>query len=257
MDKVTWYSVTPETIARHHARRFRDALPDSPIVLDAFLGGAGNAIQLALAKLNVIAIESDASRLDIAINNARVYGVAEKIEFLHGNAYQLLPLMKGIDAVLLSPPWGGPQINRLKIYDASRFLKLVKKARVLTPNIAMLLPKKINFRQVLDIFGECEVEQNWDEDGKIRMCTIYFGCLMKNVTTKESGPTIVNLKCEEVEEEDKYCDVVSPVKVQKLNVGELEIIRNTVPPGEDEEENNLVDEFEHALSLGSSTTSGR
>ncbi len=40
MDNETWHSVTPEIIARHHARRFVGELPQYPVLLDAFLGGA-------------------------------------------------------------------------------------------------------------------------------------------------------------------------------------------------------------------------
>lgn len=42
MDEEGWFSVTPESIARHHASRC-----GSGIVVDSFTGVGGNAIQLA------------------------------------------------------------------------------------------------------------------------------------------------------------------------------------------------------------------
>jgi len=45
---------------------------------------AGNAIQFARTCSHVIAIDIDASRLRLARHNAAVYGVADRIEFIHG-----------------------------------------------------------------------------------------------------------------------------------------------------------------------------
>ncbi len=226
MDEVSWYSVTPETIARHHARRFRAGLPPSSVVLDAFLGGAGNAIQFALEKFSVLGIELCEKRLDIAKHNAGVYGVANDIEFILGNAFHLIPVLKNVDAVLLSPPWGGPEYLQAETFDVKQFVDLVEKARALTPNIAILLPKNIDFQQAVELFGECEVEQNWDEDGRMRMVTIYFGNLVRSITVKETGPTWIDLS---IEEEDEYGtsggdgsgtgDAISPVSVQQHSTG--------------------------------------
>lgn len=44
MDHESWYSVTPEKIAQHIAKR---CSPDD-VVIDAFCGSGGNAIQFAL-----------------------------------------------------------------------------------------------------------------------------------------------------------------------------------------------------------------
>lgn len=239
MDDVSWYSVTPETIAKHHARRFRSALPLSSVVLDAFLGGAGNSIQLALEKLNVLAIELCAKRLEIAKHNAGVYGVGDNIDYILGNAYHLIPVLKGVDAVLLSPPWGGPEYLEADTFDSSQFVDLVEKARALTPNIAILLPKNIDFNQATDVFDECEVEQNWDEDGRMRMMTIYFGCLVRSITTKETGPTWVDLSEDGVYENEVCGDTdlgggISPVSVQQHSKGSSNSQTNTQSAEESE-----------------------
>lgn len=54
----------------------------------------GNAIQFAFTCARVIAIDIDASRLALARHNATVYGVADRIEFVHGTTlllYYTLP----------------------------------------------------------------------------------------------------------------------------------------------------------------------
>lgn len=60
-------------------------------VIDACCGAGGNAIGFARAGCSVTAIEIDPSRLAMAKHNAAIYGVAERIEWLHGDARTLLP----------------------------------------------------------------------------------------------------------------------------------------------------------------------
>ncbi len=55
------------------------------MVVDAFAGVGGNAIQFALTCDRVIAVELCAQRLETARHNAAVYGVADKIEFICGD----------------------------------------------------------------------------------------------------------------------------------------------------------------------------
>ena len=77
LDSESWYSVTPERIAVHHAMRARSSL-----VVDAFCGSGGNAIQLAMTCSHVIAIDHDPIKLKYAQNNAKIYGVADRIDFI-------------------------------------------------------------------------------------------------------------------------------------------------------------------------------
>jgi trimethylguanosine synthase len=98
--------VTPEVIAQHHARRI-----SCDVVVDAFTGCGGNAIQLAMTCRQVIAIDMDPKKIAIAKHNAHVYGVSDRIEWLVGDAFQILPSIKYADAVFLSPPWGGTVIS--------------------------------------------------------------------------------------------------------------------------------------------------
>lgn len=55
----------------------------------------------------MIAIDIDPAKIELARNNARVYGVEDRIEFVVGDFLQLAPTLKA-DVVFLSPPWGGP-----------------------------------------------------------------------------------------------------------------------------------------------------
>ncbi|OLY82177.1 Trimethylguanosine synthase [Smittium mucronatum] len=54
----------------------------------------------------------------IAKNNALIYGVADKIEFICSDFFKLVPRLKA-DLVYLSPPWGGVQYSEKPIYELS------------------------------------------------------------------------------------------------------------------------------------------
>jgi trimethylguanosine synthase len=95
------------------------------IIIDAFCGVGGNTIQFAKYFDRVIAIDISADRLQMARNNATVYNVADKIDFICGDFLQLLAELSAAinsDApvaagVFLSPPWGGPAYADSKFYD--------------------------------------------------------------------------------------------------------------------------------------------
>lgn len=93
-------SLTPEPIALQlgeRAGRLR--------VIDAFAGAGGNAIGFARAGCPVTAIELDEERLAMARHNATLYGVADRIEFIAGDARTIVPGREA-DLLFLDPPWG-------------------------------------------------------------------------------------------------------------------------------------------------------
>ena len=56
----------------------------------------------------MLAFDIDGDQLAMARHNAAVYEVGDRIEFVLGDAFELAPA-HAVDAVFLSPPWGGPQ----------------------------------------------------------------------------------------------------------------------------------------------------
>lgn len=100
LDREGKISLTPEALALELGERARGLR-----VIDAFAGAGGNAIGFARAGCAVTAIELDPERLAMARHNARVYGVADRIEFLAGDARELLS-GRAADLLFLDPPWG-------------------------------------------------------------------------------------------------------------------------------------------------------
>lgn len=64
----------------------------------------------------MIAIDIDPVKISLARNNAEVYGVADRIEFICGDFMILVSNLKA-DVVFLSPPWGGPDYATAEIFD--------------------------------------------------------------------------------------------------------------------------------------------
>ncbi|TNN58138.1 Trimethylguanosine synthase [Liparis tanakae] len=171
LDREGWFSVTPERIAEHIALRVERSFPEARLIVDAFCGVGGNAIQFALAGKRVLAVDIDPVRLDLARHNAVVYGVADRIDFVQGDFLQLAPRLRG-DVVFLSPPWGGPDYLTAEIF---------RLAKLISDNIVYFLPRNADMDQIASLAGaggRVEVEQNM-LNNKLKTLTAYFGSLMK------------------------------------------------------------------------------
>ena len=100
LDAEGKFSLTPESLALEIGER-----AGGMKVIDACAGAGGNAIGFARAGCRVLAIELDEGRIAMARHNAKVYGVEGRIEFVCGDAVELVPGQKA-DLLFLDPPWG-------------------------------------------------------------------------------------------------------------------------------------------------------
>ena len=188
LDEELWFSVTPESIAEHVAERCR-----CDVIVDAFAGAGGNAIQFAYTCERVIAIDIDPSKLECARHNASIYGVEDRIEFILGDCIDVLRSLAengtAIDCVFLAPPWGGPGYVASEAFDVRSIqlprgahaavdgIDLLRLARQVSSNVAYMLPKNINAAQytslATDMFPSCEIEQHCITPGKVKTCAAY------------------------------------------------------------------------------------
>ncbi|XP_076838033.1 trimethylguanosine synthase isoform X2 [Brachyhypopomus gauderio] len=184
LDHEGWFSVTPEKIAEHIAQRVQSAC-DSQLVVDAFCGVGGNAIQFALLGMRVIAIDIDPVRLALAQHNSEVYGVEQHIDFVQGDFLQLAPRLRA-DAVFLSPPWGGPEYLNADVFDIETMMspdgfEIFRLSKMISDNIVYFLPRNADMDQIASLAGpggKVEVEQNF-LNNKLKTITAYFGSLIK------------------------------------------------------------------------------
>ncbi|KNE55434.1 hypothetical protein AMAG_17786 [Allomyces macrogynus ATCC 38327] len=257
MDEVGWFSVTPEPIAQHLAERCR-----SNLVIDAFAGVGGNAIQFAVTCEQVVAIELDPVRLACARHNAEIYGVADRIEFILGDAIQFLERTKlqpdfavtceqvvaieldpvrlacarhnaeiyGVadriefilgdaiqflertklqpDVIFLSPPWGGPEYLQQESYTLDMmpldWKRLLKACYKLTPNLAIFMPKNLHADAISRLARGHAVEvEEMITFRSMRAVTLYTGALAVAATSNSD-------EVEEEEEEEEEDGEVEP-----------------------------------------------
>jgi trimethylguanosine synthase len=214
------------------------------VILDAFCGCGGNMIAFARKNVKVIAVDNDLHRLKMAANNARVYGIDESnVEFVHADVVDVLRsyskgsknshatndqgvstekaqtysgyrigglelLSDTIDAIFLSPPWGGMGYDADDSYDLIRSVLIESEVKgqgvqqtLLTNGgellnisakalfsdatndgvVSYFLPRNIDGIAVGQIAvasgieNECfELEQNV-VNGKVKTVTAYFG----------------------------------------------------------------------------------
>lgn len=111
----------------------------------------------------------DPIKIRCAAHNARIYGVSDRITFICVDFFNFAKSLKshlnaliddvensnlyGIDAVFLSPPWGGPAYAKSKEFDLDRDLglngtEIFRAARNISPNICYFLPRNTSIKQV-------------------------------------------------------------------------------------------------------------
>ncbi|XP_058113972.1 uncharacterized protein LOC131256898 isoform X2 [Magnolia sinica] len=179
MDEEGWFSVTPEDIAVRHAER-----SGTGTVIDCFSGVGGNAIQFARRCYHVVAIDIDPQKVELAFNNAKIYGVEDYIDFIVGDFFQLAPFLKG-DVVFLSPPWGGPTYSTIDTFTLDLLkpkdgYSMFQVAQKITHNIIMFLPRNVDLNQVEELSWlsspplNLEIEDNYVES-YLKGITAYFG----------------------------------------------------------------------------------
>jgi SAM-dependent methyltransferase len=99
LDETARRSLTPEALALHMGERVAGLR-----VIDACCGAGGNAIGFARAGCAVTAIDIDSRRVAMAKHNAALYGVSHRIEFVCGDALDVVPKLQG-DVLFIDPPW--------------------------------------------------------------------------------------------------------------------------------------------------------
>uniref|UniRef100_A0A3B4AGA6 Trimethylguanosine synthase n=1 Tax=Periophthalmus magnuspinnatus TaxID=409849 RepID=A0A3B4AGA6_9GOBI len=193
LDREGWFSVTPEKIAEHIAVRVQSTFRSAQLIVDAFCGVGGNAIQFALSGSRVLAVDIDPVRLDLTRHNAAVYGVADRMDFIQGDFLQLAPRLRG-DVVFLAPPWGGPAYLNADVFNIQTMMEpdgyplyIFQKAKLISDNIVYFLPRNADMDQIASLAGpggRVEVEQNF-LNNKLKTITAYFGDLIKSSGSEE------------------------------------------------------------------------
>lgn len=162
------WSATPEALAT--------ALVEGMTghVLDGTCGLG--SLTLALARSprvsKVTAVDTHAGRLDMARHNVALYGLSDRVRFVHGDVLSVLPT-GAWDALVLDPPWGGPGYDRERVGLADLGLDL-RAALERAPRVVRIkLPRSFVVEEITESFpGPWRVRPLLDERGVLKMLVV-------------------------------------------------------------------------------------
>jgi len=174
-DSEAFYMSCPEVVAKHIANK----LSQFKTCVELCCAVGMLSIQLAKKMKKVYAIDIDKQRIEHAKNNAKLYGVTDKINFIIGDVldYNLLKSVSA-EVAILDPDWsqeGSEKHNHVKSIektqpDLRKMFTLTKK--YITKNIVIRVPKTFTFKTLKD-FGPCNIENIiWNNSVKFKV--VYF-----------------------------------------------------------------------------------
>jgi 16S rRNA G966 N2-methylase RsmD len=198
LDLESWYSLTPAIISSYIGEKLSSIFSNTPqanelVVIDGFCGCG--TIALVLAEFNCIqriyCFDNDKHKIAFAKHNASIYQNEAKIEFYVDDMYQVFNnssssvfLPKTIDAIILSPPWGGSDYLSVEYYDLffhiPKLLTLIEDAKNISQNIIISVPRNCSKSAITEALSDC-LPKNWGismEDiqihSKIKLMLIYI-----------------------------------------------------------------------------------
>ena len=170
-DEVGLFSVKPERFALEVGN-----LLSGDAVLDAFCGIGGSAIGFARCGKRVMAVDVDRDRLSMAKHNAEIYGVSERIEFIHDDVMEAYPKLS-FDALNIDPPWGGPEYFKKARFGWRDFLPnplpLIRKAIHSRIAVAVGLPANFSADELRELPPETVVRESRDAT-RVLFRTAYY-----------------------------------------------------------------------------------
>eukprot|EP00397_Hematodinium_sp_SG-2012_P035539 GEMP01038239.1.p1 GENE.GEMP01038239.1~~GEMP01038239.1.p1 ORF type:complete len:442 (+),score=98.33 GEMP01038239.1:34-1359(+) len=193
MDSAAWFETTPEIIAAHIAWR----LSDCSTICDGTAGVGGNAVQFARQDMRVECVDINKKRLRMCSRNAKIYGVRDRLKFHVGDFCAVPPVV--VDAVFLSPPWGGPECFKSRsfsldpVYHDGRIRKregvtcdipqMFARATLWSRTVVLFLPHHTDLRSLSNLarkhgYPHFEAEKIYYQLGgkmHFKILTVYFG----------------------------------------------------------------------------------
>ena len=197
MDNESWYSVTPEEIAKYTAKLIK-----GKSIIDGFCGCGGNVIQFSKYCSKVYAIDISKKKLELCRNNCKVYNCKDNILFIHSDFLEMKNKIKA-DYIFLSPPWGGTEYKSSEIYSIKKYMhpditEIVRVSMNVADNILFFLPRNLDLDELFDICSKVknEIKENSGKNiffdiqiiksnNRIKSLLIIFGHHIKDYFNKQ------------------------------------------------------------------------
>jgi len=161
---------TSERIAKYIATRFKA----NWTVSDLTCSLGANTIFLAKQVKKVIAVDLLEEKINCAKENAVVYGVDKKIEFIIGDAF--LNINKDVDAFFLDPARDriGDTKTRSFLNSSPSLLDIIPQLFAVTHNVAVKISPAFDYEELKQLPEEPEIEII-SEDNSCKMAMLWFG----------------------------------------------------------------------------------
>jgi len=160
---------TGENIAKYIAERFGK----NKNIVDLTCSIGGNLIFLAEHN-NLKAVDKNEANLFCAQKNAAVYGLANKIEFIFGDANE--NILSGADAFFLDPERAreGRTKTRSILNGSPNLFELIPKLLKVTPNIGIKISPAFDYAEISNLPEIPEIEII-SEDNVCKVAMLWFG----------------------------------------------------------------------------------
>jgi SAM-dependent methyltransferase len=165
-----------EVITAYRVQRFVQNLALGARIADLGCGIGGDSLALAQQGFQVIGIDLDAERLELARANAQVYNVQDSIEFSQLDINDFNP--KGYTALFFDPARrteAGKRLFSVEAYQPP--LSIIQKWLPVVPNLAVKISPGVDYSE-LQAYN-CEVEII-SENGDVKEAVLWFGALQSH-----------------------------------------------------------------------------
>ena len=112
----------------------------------------------------------------MAKNNAKIYGVEDKINFICGDYFNEAPKIDA-EVVYLDPPWGGPDYKNIEKFKLEHFSpngnEILELAFKNFKKVVMRVPKNFDFEELEKFKKEYEIIEDYLGE-KLVTKTVYF-----------------------------------------------------------------------------------
>jgi trimethylguanosine synthase len=170
-DSYSLSAITPRVFSQPIIQRIQGER-----IVDACCSVGGMAIALAEAGKQVIAIELNPQRLRLARENAELFGVSARIEFIQGDVLKVLPSLTA-DTIFFDGQWMGDYKNELKNFSLADFaphgVDFLKTAFQVTEAVVLRVPAQFDFSELIQFQRPFEQEATFVA-GKPVAYTVYW-----------------------------------------------------------------------------------
>lgn len=182
MDKESWYSVTPEEISEYISSIITNSSDSS--ILDGFCGCGGNVISFSKHFKKVIANDLFESKINMTKNNTKIYECPDNIQYYNKDFFDLNLENDIVDYVFLSPPWGGPEYKKDKIYSLKKWMnpdveKIIEKCLTISKNLIFYLPRNTDLEELANLLNKYDKEEIKSVDNTILFDVKYLNSASK------------------------------------------------------------------------------